>query len=95
MHLSWYKKVSRNKFWARYIIYIFFIYLQIIPLYKAPLDTCILPNFHLYYGKKNINDYKKDLEIIEEVTSNVDEVKKRVLADILSQNAHVEYLQVD
>nr|XP_016461587.1 PREDICTED: indole-3-acetic acid-amido synthetase GH3.6-like [Nicotiana tabacum] len=38
-------------------------------------------------------DYKKDLEFIEEVTSNVDEVQMRVLAEILSQNAHVEYLQ--
>ncbi|XP_015165879.1 indole-3-acetic acid-amido synthetase GH3.6-like [Solanum tuberosum] len=40
-----------------------------------------------------ISDYKKDLEFIEEVTSNVDEVQKNVLAEILSQNAHVEYLQ--
>ncbi|OIT04181.1 indole-3-acetic acid-amido synthetase gh3.6 [Nicotiana attenuata] len=38
-------------------------------------------------------DYKKDLDFIEEVTSNVDEVQCRALAEILSQNAHVEYLQ--
>ncbi|XP_016434471.2 indole-3-acetic acid-amido synthetase GH3.6-like [Nicotiana tabacum] len=38
-------------------------------------------------------DYKKDLEFIEEVTSNVDDVQRRVLAEIISQNVHVEYLQ--
>nr|XP_009790062.1 PREDICTED: indole-3-acetic acid-amido synthetase GH3.5-like [Nicotiana sylvestris]XP_016439812.1 PREDICTED: indole-3-acetic acid-amido synthetase GH3.5-like [Nicotiana tabacum] len=38
-------------------------------------------------------EYKKNLEYIEEVTSKVDEVQCRVLAEILSQNAHVEYLQ--
>ncbi|KAH0752982.1 hypothetical protein KY285_006130 [Solanum tuberosum] len=43
--------------------------------------------------EKSISDYKKDLEFIEEVTSNVDEVQKKVLAEILSQNARVEYLQ--
>lgn len=35
---------------------------------------------------------KKVLQFIEEVTTNADEVQKRVLAEILSQNAHVEYL---
>ncbi|PHU05839.1 putative indole-3-acetic acid-amido synthetase GH3.4 [Capsicum chinense] len=43
--------------------------------------------------ERNINDYKEGFEFIEEVTSNVDEVQKKVLAEILSQNAHVEYLQ--
>ncbi|OIT27818.1 indole-3-acetic acid-amido synthetase gh3.6 [Nicotiana attenuata] len=38
-------------------------------------------------------EYKKNLEFIEEVTSKVEEVQCRVLAEILSQNAHVEYLQ--
>ncbi|OIT25029.1 PREDICTED: indole-3-acetic acid-amido synthetase GH3.6-like [Nicotiana attenuata] len=38
-------------------------------------------------------EIKKNLEFIEEVTSNVDEVQCRVLVEILSQNAHVEYLQ--
>lgn len=36
---------------------------------------------------------KKNLEFIEEVTTNVDEVQKRVLAEILTRNANVEYLQ--
>ncbi|PON67629.1 GH3-like hormone conjugating enzyme [Trema orientale] len=35
----------------------------------------------------------KALEFIEDVTSNADEVQKRVLAEILSRNAHVEYLR--
>lgn len=38
-------------------------------------------------------DNKKALQFIEEVTTNVDEVQKRVLAEILSRNANVEYLQ--
>ncbi|KAF3787053.1 putative indole-3-acetic acid-amido synthetase GH3-8 [Nymphaea thermarum] len=33
------------------------------------------------------------LEFIEEATKNADDVQKRVLAEILSQNAHTEYLQ--
>lgn len=36
---------------------------------------------------------KKVLQFIEEVTRNADEVQKSVLAEILTQNAHVEYLQ--
>ncbi|KAL6553916.1 hypothetical protein OROMI_019589 [Orobanche minor] len=36
---------------------------------------------------------KKKLEFIEDVTRNADEVQKRVLAEILSRNAHVEYLK--
>ncbi|KAF3649847.1 hypothetical protein FXO38_13455 [Capsicum annuum] len=36
---------------------------------------------------------KKVLQFIEEVTTDVDEVQKRVLAEILSRNANVEYLQ--
>ncbi|KAK9285064.1 hypothetical protein L1049_024249 [Liquidambar formosana] len=36
---------------------------------------------------------KKALEFIEDVTSNADEVQKRVLAEILSCNADVEYLR--
>ncbi|KAK6132751.1 hypothetical protein DH2020_033556 [Rehmannia glutinosa] len=50
--------------------------------------------------KPNPTDYnysvaennKKKLEFIEDVTKNADEVQKRVLAEILSRNAHVEYL---
>ncbi|KAH9803189.1 Indole-3-acetic acid-amido synthetase GH3.5 [Citrus sinensis] len=36
---------------------------------------------------------KKKLEFIENVTSNPDEVQKKVLSEILLRNAHVEYLQ--
>ncbi|KAI4322852.1 hypothetical protein L6164_022505 [Bauhinia variegata] len=36
---------------------------------------------------------KKTLLFIEDVTGNADEVQKRVLAEILSRNANVEYLQ--
>ncbi|WMV48836.1 hypothetical protein MTR67_042221 [Solanum verrucosum] len=36
---------------------------------------------------------KKNLEFIEEVTTNVDEVQTRVLHEILTRNANVEYLQ--
>lgn len=36
---------------------------------------------------------KKALKYIEDVTSNAGEIQKRVLAEILSSSAHVEYLQ--
>ncbi|XVE50459.1 hypothetical protein DITRI_Ditri01bG0163800 [Diplodiscus trichospermus] len=36
---------------------------------------------------------KKKLQFIEDVTSNADEVQKKVLEEILSRNAYVEYLQ--
>ncbi|KAI3457028.1 hypothetical protein Pfo_013691 [Paulownia fortunei] len=36
---------------------------------------------------------KKKLEFIEDVTQNANEVQKRVLVEILSRNAHVEYLK--
>lgn len=36
---------------------------------------------------------KKVLEFIEQVTENADKVQEGVLAEILSRNAHVEYLQ--
>ncbi|KAM3287019.1 hypothetical protein P3S67_020449 [Capsicum chacoense] len=38
-------------------------------------------------------EIKKNLEFIEEVSTNVDEGQKRVLDEILTQNANVEYLQ--
>ena len=40
-----------------------------------------------------IDGERKALEFIEEVTSNADEVQKRVLGEILSRSANVEYLQ--
>ncbi|GMJ05163.1 Gretchen Hagen3.6, DWARF IN LIGHT 1 [Hibiscus trionum] len=36
---------------------------------------------------------KRTLQFIEDMTSNADEVQKNVLEQILSRNAHVEYLQ--
>ncbi|KAK4420707.1 Indole-3-acetic acid-amido synthetase GH3.6 [Sesamum alatum] len=36
---------------------------------------------------------KRKLEFIEDVTRNADEVQQRVLAEILSRNAYVEYLK--
>ncbi|KAK7401884.1 hypothetical protein VNO78_13721 [Psophocarpus tetragonolobus] len=36
---------------------------------------------------------KKMLELIEDVTKNADEVQKKVLSEILSRNANVEYLR--
>ncbi|XP_004244168.1 indole-3-acetic acid-amido synthetase GH3.6 [Solanum lycopersicum] len=36
---------------------------------------------------------KQILDFIEEATTNVDEIQKQVLAEILRENAHVEYLQ--
>jgi hypothetical protein len=36
---------------------------------------------------------RKALQFIEDVTRNADEVQRKVLAEILSRNANVEYLQ--
>jgi auxin responsive GH3 family protein len=57
------------------------------------------------FNKKNVENYngiisntinhnnKKALKYIEDVTINTDEIQERVLAEILSSNALVEYLQ--
>lgn len=47
----------------------------------------ISPDFSV--SEKN----KKALHFIEDVTSKPDEIQKLVLSEILSRNAHVEYLQ--
>lgn len=44
-----------------------------------------------YYSVAESN--KKTLEFIEDLTKEADDVQKRVLAEILSRNAHVEYLK--
>lgn len=44
-----------------------------------------------YYSVAESN--KKTLEFIEDLTKKADDVQKRVLAEILSRNAHVEYLK--
>ncbi|KAK5844646.1 indole-3-acetic acid-amido synthetase GH3.6 [Gossypium arboreum] len=55
---------------------------------EAPKNT-LKPTADYNLELKN----KKTLQFIEDVTSNADEVQKKVLEEILSRNAHVEYLQ--
>ncbi|XP_071730182.1 indole-3-acetic acid-amido synthetase GH3.5-like isoform X1 [Rutidosis leptorrhynchoides] len=53
------------------------------------------PGDHPHESKTNYNlteKNKRSLEFIEDVTSNPDDVQLRVLSDILTQNANVEYL---
>ena len=60
---------------------------------KAPKITLNPTPEHCCYttlADKN----KRKLEFIENVTTNADDVQKKVLGEILSSNAHVEYLQV-
>ncbi|XP_061369534.1 indole-3-acetic acid-amido synthetase GH3.6-like [Gastrolobium bilobum] len=59
---------------------------------------CSKPNVELDYddvSNTNIvrDNNKKALKYIEDVTSNADEIQERVLAEILSSSARVEYLQ--
>jgi auxin responsive GH3 family protein len=54
---------------------------------EAPKNTLKPSDYNL--AEKN----KKSLQFIEDVTSNADEAQKKVLEEILSRNAHVEYLQ--
>lgn len=44
-------------------------------------------------SSKDEEDNKRVLQFIEDVTCNAEEVQKRVLNEILSKNAGVEYLQ--
>jgi len=53
---------------------------------EAPRDSNI-EEHHL--AEKN----REILNFIEDVTANADEVQKRVLSEILSRNANVEYLR--
>ncbi|MBA0849026.1 hypothetical protein Goshw_010174 [Gossypium schwendimanii] len=55
---------------------------------EAPKNT-LKPTTDYNLELKN----KKTLQFIEDVTSNADEVQTKVLEEILSRNAHVEYLQ--
>ncbi|GFP89954.1 indole-3-acetic acid-amido synthetase gh3.6 [Phtheirospermum japonicum] len=55
---------------------------------EAPNETHPKPTHHYNLAETN----KKKLEFIEDVTENADEAQERVLAEILSKNAHVEYL---
>ncbi|KAF2285882.1 hypothetical protein GH714_008678 [Hevea brasiliensis] len=54
---------------------------------EEPKNT-LKPTYYNLGGNNN-----KTLQFIEDVTSNPDEVQKKVLEEILSLNAHVEYLQ--
>ncbi|XP_073300212.1 indole-3-acetic acid-amido synthetase GH3.6-like [Primulina huaijiensis] len=40
-----------------------------------------------------VENNKNKLEFIEEVTKNADEIQRKVLAEILTRNAHVEYMK--
>ncbi|KAL2943950.1 Indole-3-acetic acid-amido synthetase GH3.6 [Bienertia sinuspersici] len=60
---------------------------------EAPKE--IVPYDHEKKVMEEYNMYeknKKTLEFIEEVTENADQVQKRVLTEILTRNANVEYL---
>ncbi|KAK6946818.1 GH3 family [Dillenia turbinata] len=54
---------------------------------EAPKNTLKPTEYNL--AEKN----KEALQFIEDVTTHADDVQKRVLSEILSRNAHVEYLQ--
>lgn len=54
---------------------------------EAPNDGSATTDYNL--TEKN----KKTLQFIEDVTSNPDEVQQRILFEILTQNANVEYLK--
>ncbi|KAL5737849.1 hypothetical protein ACOSP7_030610 [Xanthoceras sorbifolium] len=56
---------------------------------EAPKITLNKPTNYYSLAEKN----KRKLEFIENVTTDADEVQKEVLGEILSSNAHVEYLQ--
>lgn len=55
---------------------------------EAPLKNTQKPSDYDLEVKNQMT-----LEFIEDATSNVDEVQKKILEEILSRNAHVEYLQ--
>ncbi|XP_057794929.1 indole-3-acetic acid-amido synthetase GH3.6-like [Salvia miltiorrhiza] len=54
---------------------------------EAPKESDITASFSV------AENNKKKLEFIEEVTTKADEIQKQVLLEILSRNAHVEYLK--
>lgn len=57
---------------------------------EAPKETKSKPSLKEY---NIVEKNKKTLEFIENVTTNADEVQRKVLAEILSRNANVEYLE--
>ncbi|XP_075506566.1 indole-3-acetic acid-amido synthetase GH3.6-like [Primulina tabacum] len=54
---------------------------------EAPMEV----SNHTEYSVAENN--KNKLEFIEEATKNADEIQRKVLAEILSRNAHVEYMK--
>lgn len=60
---------------------------------EAPKETHDHPKNGMEMELYNIEKNKKSLEFIEEVTENADQLQKRVLSEILTQNSNVEYLQ--
>ncbi|KAG6592005.1 Indole-3-acetic acid-amido synthetase, partial [Cucurbita argyrosperma subsp. sororia] len=57
---------------------------------EAPQKSSFLSTTEYY---KLLQRNKKTLQFIEDVTANAAQVQRRVLAEILSRNAHVEYLR--
>ncbi|KAL8237813.1 hypothetical protein R6Q59_018894 [Mikania micrantha] len=72
-------------------------FLHLLQLYTPPSAT--MPEAPKLPQHLSTNDYnltlknKKTLQFIEDVTSNPDQVQQRVLSEILTQNATVEYLK--
>ncbi|PIA38430.1 hypothetical protein AQUCO_02800263v1 [Aquilegia coerulea] len=59
---------------------------------EAPKKTSVVVPMDYVEDHGLADKNKKVLQFIEDVTSNADEVQKRVLAEIITRNAHVEYL---
>ena len=62
---------------------------------EAPKNLLEETNNHHHHNNHGLvyEKNKKVLEFIEDVTSRPDEVQERVLAEILSRSANVEYLK--
>ncbi|KAF5198203.1 Indole-3-acetic acid-amido synthetase GH3.6 [Thalictrum thalictroides] len=62
---------------------------------EAPKKTSVvvpMEDYDVVEDQCLVDKNKKILQFIEDVTSNTDEVQKNVLAEIITRNAHVEYL---
>lgn len=65
--------------------------LHIFSLFSSHKTTHTMPEAPRGYNLVEQN--KKILDFIEDVTSNADQVQQKVLSEILSRNANVEYLK--
>ncbi|KAJ0548094.1 putative GH3 family protein [Helianthus annuus] len=67
-----------------------------LSLSKTSLSLSTSPSYAIMPEAPNdggiVEKNKKTLQFIEDVTSNPDEVQQRILTEILTQNATVEYL---